>query len=56
MDRIYKIVITGYVLQKDYMDAPDTWDAFDALQWDSFVDLPDITFTELVEVNTQGEK
>ena len=49
VDRIYKIVITGFVIQKDYMDKPDTWDFLDPLQWDIFADVPDVTFTELVE-------
>ncbi len=49
VDRIYKLVITGFVNQKDYMDEPDTRDFLDPLQWDTFVDVTDITFTELVE-------
>ena len=31
------------------MDEPDTWDTLDPIQWDDFVDVPDIEFTELVE-------
>lgn len=49
MDKIHKVVITGYVIQKEYMDAPETWNFLDPLQWDDFVDVPTITFTELVE-------
>ena len=49
MDRIHKVVITGYVIQKEYMDTPDNWDNFDPLQMDVFVDFPDIEFTEMVE-------
>ena len=49
VDRIYKIVITGFVIQKDYMDEPDTWNILPPLQWDDFIDVPDVTFTELVE-------
>ena len=49
MDRIWKVTVTGYVIQKDYMYEPDTWDTLDPIQWDDFVDVPDIEFTELVE-------
>ena len=48
-DKIHKVTITGYVIQKDYMDAPDTWDILDPIQWDGFADVPDIEFTEMVE-------
>ena len=50
MDRIHKVVITGYVIQKDYMDEPDTWDSLDPFQWDDFIDVPDIEFKEMVEI------
>jgi len=53
MDRIYKVVITGYVIQKDYMDDPNTWDWTPArlplTAWDDFIDTPDIHVIELVE-------
>ena len=49
-DRIWKVTVTGYVIQKEYMDEPDTWDVLDPLQWDDFADVPDIEFTELVEL------
>ena len=49
VDRIYKVVITGFVIQKDYMDEPDTWNILPPLQWDDFITTPDITCTELVE-------
>ena len=48
MDRIYKVVITGHVIQKDYMDEPNTWD-WTPVRWDDFITTPDITCTELVE-------
>ena len=62
MDRIYKVVITGFVIQKDYMDEPDTWD-WTTVRWDDFIRYchrlgvsnidtmggTDITCTELVE-------
>ena len=48
MDRIYKIVITGHVIQKDYMDEPNTWD-WTPVRWHDFITTPDITCTELVE-------
>ena len=48
MDRIYKIVITGHVIQKDYMDEPNTWD-WTPVRWDDFITTPDITCTELGE-------
>ena len=47
-DRIWKVTVTGYVIQKEYMDEPDTWDVLDPLQWDEFVDVPTIQFTEMV--------
>ena len=49
MNRVWKVTVTGYVIQKDYMDEPDTWDVLDPLQWDDFVDVPDIEFIEMVE-------
>ena len=49
MDRVWKVNITGYVIQKEYMDEPDTWDVLDPLQWDDFADVPDIEFIEMVE-------
>ena len=48
-DRIWKVTVTGYVIQKEYMDEPDTWDVLDPLQWDDFADVPDIEFIEMVE-------
>ena len=48
-DRIWKVTVTGYVIQKEYMDEPDTWDTLDPVQWDDFVDVPNIEYTELVE-------
>ena len=49
IDRVWKITITGYVIQKDYMDGPDTWDVLDPLQWDVFAEYPDVEFKEMVE-------
>ena len=49
MDRVWRITITGYVIQKEYMDEPDTWDTLDPIQWDDFVDVPEIEFREMVE-------
>ena len=48
-DRVWKVTVTGYVIQKEYMDEPDTWDTLDPLQWDDFLDVPNIEYTELVE-------
>ena len=48
-DRVWKVTITGYVIQKEYMDEPDTWDVLDPIQWDDFVDVPEIEFREMVE-------
>ena len=48
-DRVWKVTVTGYVIQKEYMDEPDTWDTLDPLQWDDFADVPDIEFIEMVE-------
>ena len=51
MDRIYKVIITGYVIQKDYMDEPNTWD-WTSVRWDDFIDTmggTDITCTEVIE-------
>jgi len=55
MDRIYKIVITGHVIQKDYMDEPNTWD-WTPVRWDDFITTPDITCTELVEAVSVRKK
>lgn len=50
MDRVYKVVIKGYVMQKDYMDAPDNWDWTNSSTYMSlFLDTPDVTVTELEE-------
>ena len=50
VDRIYRIEIVGYALQKDYMDTPDVWDWSKVLEpWQGFVDTPSITITEMVE-------
>jgi len=50
MDRIYKVVLSTYVIQKDYMDEPDTWDWSNLTQrvWD-FQTVPEIKITELTE-------
>ena len=53
MDRVWKVNITGFVIQKDYMDGPDTWDVLDPLQWDVFAEYPEVEFTELVESTEQ---
>ena len=47
--RIWKVTITGYVMQKEYMDEPDTWGVLDPLQWDEIVEEPEIEFVEMVE-------
>ena len=49
MDRIHKVVITGFVIQKDYMDTPDCWEWNVGNSFGEFIDTPDITCTELVE-------
>ena len=54
-DRIWKVTVTGYVIQKEYMDEPDTWDVLDPLQWDDFADVPDIEFTEMVEATQESK-
>ena len=48
-DRIWKVTVTGFVVQKEYMVNPDTWDTLDPLQWDDFIDEPEIEFVEMVE-------
>lgn len=53
MDKIHKVVIAGFIVQKDYMAEPDTWDWSNPLRWDDFITSPDIEITELVE-NTRG--
>ena len=53
MDKVWRITITGYVIQKDYMDGPDTWDVLDPLQWDVFAEYPDVEFKEMVEVTNE---
>ena len=47
--RIWKVTITGYVMQKEYMDEPDSWGVLDPLQWDEIVEEPEIEFVEMVE-------
>jgi len=49
MDKIYKVVITGYVVQKEYMDKPEAWDWGEFLGSERFVDTPEVTITEMVE-------
>lgn len=48
-DRIWKVTIIGYVIQKEYMDEPEAWDNFDPLQLDVFADFPELEFKEMVE-------
>jgi len=51
MDRIYKVVIKGYVSQKDGMDIPINWDWTNlALRVNDFLDVPTVIITELEEV------
>ena len=50
MDRVWKVNVTGFVIQKDHMDTPDLWDAFDVHLLDTFTEYPEVEFTELVEV------
>ena len=54
MDKIYKVVITGYVIQKEYMDEPEAWDWGEFLGSERFVDTPEVTITEMVE-EVKGE-
>ena len=50
MDRIYKVVLSTYVVQKDYMDEPDTWDWSNLLlRINDFQTTPEIKITELTE-------
>jgi len=56
MDRIYKIVITGYVIQKEYMDEPDNWDWTQSITYAGlFLDEPEVICTELVETTKMME-
>ena len=56
VDKIYRIEIVGYVLQKDYMDTPDVWDWSKVLEpWQGFVDTPNITITKMVESTDDNE-
>ena len=55
-DRIHKVTITGYVIQKDYMDTPDLWDSFDPHLLDIFIEYPELEFTEMVEENNGNTK
>ena len=48
MDRLHKVVITGYVMQKDYMDTPDNWDwTHSSTYMGLFLDTPEVTVKEL---------
>ena len=55
MDKLYKVTITGYVIQKDYMSDPELWDWSDwTTTCNDFLDVPEILVTEIVELNQQG--
>ena len=55
MGKLYKVVITGYVIQKEYMEHPDNWDWSDwTTTCNDFLDTPEIAVTEMVELNQQG--
>ena len=54
MDKLYKVTITGYVIQKDYMSHPELWDWSDwTTTCNDFLDVPEILVTEMVELNQQ---
>ena len=55
MDKMFKVHITGYVIQKDYMSHPELWDWSDwTTTCNDFLDVPEILVTEMVELNQQG--
>ena len=49
VDKIYRVVMTGYVIKKDYMDKPDSWDWGKIIQKGYFAAEPDIEFIEMQE-------
>ena len=49
MNKIYKIVIEGYVIHKDGESHPDEWDWGNILGAGEFIEAPDLTIIELVE-------
>jgi len=58
--RIYKVVMSTYVVQEDYMDEPEKWD-WSNLQnrIPDFQSVPEIKITELTEggvINIEGDK
>ena len=50
MNKIYKIVIEGYIIHKDGESHPDEWDWGDILGAEEFIEVPDLTIIELQEV------
>jgi hypothetical protein len=50
MDEVYSVIIKGYVIKKDYMDKPDTWDWAKIIQQGYFASEPDIKITKLEEI------
>jgi hypothetical protein len=50
MDRVYKVLVKGYVVQKDDEAPPDNWEWGRALEIGvPFIDTPHVTITELVD-------
>jgi|TARA_R110000824_G_scaffold199888_9_gene383899 hypothetical protein len=56
MDRIYKVIVKGYIVQKDYESPPDNWEWGRALEIGvPFIDTPHVTITELVDEGDNNE-
>ena len=56
MDRVYKVMIKGYIAQKDFEAPPDNWEWGRALEIGvPFIDTPHVIITELVDERDDDE-
>ena len=46
-DELYRVVIQGWVIKKDYMDHPNAWDWTMKERWDDFVVTPQVKFKKV---------
>ena len=50
MDKIFRVEISGYVIQKEYLNHPSEWDWSKVMaRWKDFVDVPSIKITAMVD-------
>jgi len=53
-DQLYRVIVNGWVIKKDYMDHPAQWDWTMKERWDDFIVTPQVKFKKVQEV-VEGE-